>query len=68
MEKENREKERFIEYINHYLQKASVEQLKALYFYSKYLVESPFMEDEMSTENKQKERYVEWIYHYSKTT
>lgn len=39
MEKENRERERFIQYITHYLQKASVEQLKALYFYSKYLVE-----------------------------
>lgn len=39
MEKGNRERERFIQYISHYLHKASVEQLKALYFYSKYLVE-----------------------------
>lgn len=39
MDKETKEKERFIEYINYYLKKASAEQLKALYFYSKYLVE-----------------------------
>lgn len=38
MEKENREKERFIEYINYYLQRADAEQLKTLFIFSKKLV------------------------------
>lgn len=38
MENENMEKERFIEYINYYLQRADVEQLKTLFVFSKKLV------------------------------
>lgn len=39
MEKENREKERFIEYINYYLERADIEKIRIIFFFSKNLVE-----------------------------